>query len=127
MHETASAPNNYIKLWNCSSSRDCPVCGRQRCSLKRQFGILPKRGLGRVGAWLGHAWGKHAWGKVGARLGHGRVNDLELLGGKLEACLEHSWDTKLKSRWHGLGMIRARLGHGAWLGKGWGKVEAWFM
>ena len=45
----------------------------------------------------------------------------------VEARLGHGWGTKLKFRWHGSGTIGAQLGQGAWLGQGWGKVEAWIM
>ena len=68
---------------------------------------------------------EHSWGMVwargmvgaitlGARLGHGRVNDLQLLG----ASLGHNWGTKLKFWWHGWGTVGARLE------QGWGTVGA---
>ena len=97
---------------------------------KWQFGNLPRRGWGKVGARLrhgwgtklkfrGHAWGKRAWDKVGAKLTWGKA---ELMTCN---CLGQAWGivgdwlghkTEIPEAWlaHGRGMV------GAWLVQGWG-------
>ncbi|KAL5266730.1 hypothetical protein ACHWQZ_G003942 [Mnemiopsis leidyi] len=40
IHDVASTPNN-LKLWNYSSSNNCPLCGRQHCNLKHILTCCP--------------------------------------------------------------------------------------
>ena len=84
-----------------------------------QFDNLPKRGLGKAGAWLahgwgtklkyrGHGWGKHAWGKVGARMGYG-WGTFELMTFNR---LGHGWGTVGAQNRNSGGTVGARLRHG---------------
>ena len=40
IHDVASTPNN-LKLWNYSSSNNCPLCGRRQCNLKHILTCCP--------------------------------------------------------------------------------------
>ena len=40
IHDVASTPSN-LKLWNYSSTSDCPLCGRQHCNLKHILTCCP--------------------------------------------------------------------------------------